>query len=365
MGKIDFDAMSKAKRALYECMWGSEDFDLPVEKTMFKGSPSNNSYTFANTSAVNADLCGDRLAELFGIRHRDLFKEKFAQSCGGTGRELKRIAALHSSSLCALLFFYHVSEENPYRMEIEGETYVFTYSRFEYQNTVIKDKAPSNVDVVLVGTDSLGKTTVLFLESKFSEYYEGTGKKLKIAAAYLENDYGKVLYGEDLLAEMGLYATERNGTENFILRSEKACYLEGIKQMISHYIGVRNLCDNPDRRDDAAAREISAGAKVLLGEILFTKGIGQLPLGNGEECLASYRKKYMILADALNEQLERDGVSGKFTVLRDVLSYSQFQDKAYVQDPQVKRFYFELGRDTPCLRKPAPSATSAPSADSR
>ena len=335
--------MSKEKRALYECMWGSEDFDFPVEKTRFRGSVSNNSYTLANTSAANEDVCENRLAELFGIKHRDLFKEKFSQSCGGRGQELKRIATLHSSALCALLFFYHVSKENPYRMEIEGETYTFTCSCFEYQNTVIEGRTPSNIDVVLVGTDSYRKPAVLFLESKFSEYHERTGKQLEIAVAYLDNRYGKVLYGEGFLAKMGLDTVVRNGDKSFILCSEKDCYLEGIKQMISHYIGIRNLCDKPDKRDDAVAQEISAGAKVLLGEILFTKGIGQLPIGNGEECFASYRKKYMILADLLNEQLEKDGISDKFTVLGDILSYSQFQGKEYIQEPQIKRFYFGLG----------------------
>lgn len=365
MNKIDFEAMSKGKRALYECMWGSGDFDFPVEKTMFKGAPSNNSYTFANTSTANADLCGNRLAELFGIKHRDLFREKFAQSCGGSGQEWRRIAVLHSSALCALLFFYHVSEENPYRMEIEGETYRFTHSCFEYQNTVIKGRNPSNMDVVLIGTDSRGKPVVCFLESKFSEYYESLGRQLEIAAEYLENDYGKALYGEDSLAEMGLYTKARDAAETFILCSEEACYLEGIKQMISHYIGLRNLCDSPDGRDDAVAKAVSAGARVLLGEIFFTKGIGQLPVGSGEECYASYRKKYMILAGALNAQLERDGIRGKFTVLRDILSYSQFQDKAYIQEPRIKRFYFELGRDAPCPTKPVPPAISALSASSR
>lgn len=341
MGKIDFGAMSKGKRALYECMWGSEGFDFPVEKTMYKGSPSSNSYTFANIPTANADLCGS-LAELFGIRRRDLFRKKFDQSCGGDGQERKRIATLHSSALCALLFFYNVSEENPYRMEIAGEEYIFTYSCFEYQNPVIKDRNPSNVDVVLAGTDNSGKPAVLFLESKFSEYYESLGKR-SISVEYLNNSLGRAIYRGDCLAQMGLRIMEQAGDANFTLCSDEACYIEGIKQMISHYIGVRNLCGQPDGRDDPVAREISAGARVLLGEILFTKGIGQLPIGNGGECFASYREKYLILAGALNEQLEKDGLSGKFTVLHDLLSYSQFQDKAYIQEPQIRRFYFELG----------------------
>lgn len=344
MNKIAFGDMNDPKRRkIYECMWGSDAFDFPIEKTMSRGSASNNSYTFTNASAVDRDLCGNRLSELFGIKHRNLFKEKFAQSCSGSGQELRRIATLHSSSLCALLFFYNVSKENPYIMEIEGEEYIFTYSCLEYQNTVIKGKNPSNIDVVLVGTDRRsGKPAVFFLESKFSEYYKEQAKRLEIAAAYLKNNYGKTVYRGSSLAKMGLYMIEPDENENFILCSEKACYLEGIKQMISHYIGIRNLCDSPGCKEDIISHAVLAGAKILLGEILFTKGIGQLPIGNGEECFASYRKKYLVLADILNEQLKKDGISDKFTVLSDILSYSLFQDKEFIQEPEVKRFYFEL-----------------------
>lgn len=92
MNKIAFGSMSKGKRTLYECMWGSAAFDLPVERIKFRNSVSNNSYIFTNTSTINEDICRNRLAELFGIKCRDLFKEKFAQSCSGSGQEVKRIA---------------------------------------------------------------------------------------------------------------------------------------------------------------------------------------------------------------------------------------------------------------------------------
>lgn len=336
---------NKKRRDLYECMWGSKAFDFPVTKTKYKGAFSNNSYTFTNTSTTNEDVCRNRLAELFGIQHRDLFKEKFAQSCSGSGQELKRIAVLHSSSLCALLFFYNVSKENPYILELDGEEYVFTYSCFEYQNTVIEGRNPSNIDVVLVGSKrETGEQAVLFLESKFSEYYERPGRRLEIAVAYLENDYGKVLYGGTLLTKMDLNVIAHEGNETFVLCSEDVCYLEGIKQMISHYIGVRNLFDSAGQRGDMVACVISAGAKVLLGEILFTKGIGQLSYGNDVECFSSYQEKYSILADTLNKQLKADGMSRKFTVLSGILSYSQFQDKEYIQESRVKRFYFDLGK---------------------
>lgn len=345
MSGIAFEAMNKKKRALYECLWGSSEFNFPVEKTKYRGSFSDNSYTLANTSPVNKDTCRNRLAELFGIKNPDLFKEKFAQSISGSGQELKRIATLHSSSLCTLLFFYNVSEENPYIAEIKGTKYIFTYSRFEYQNTVIQGRNPSNIDVVLIGRDGSSDTpVVLFLESKFSEYYERTARQLKIASAYLENNYGKSLYAKASLDKMGLYIKEYDGQENFILRSEETFYLDGIKQMISHYIGIRNLCNSSHARNDTVANAISGGARILLGEILFTKGIGKLRISNGKECFEAYREKYLILADELNNQLKNDGMEGKFTVLDDILSYSQFQDNNYILEPQIKRFYFELGK---------------------
>ena len=348
MNKIEFENMTDCKkRNLYECMWDSEAFDFPVKKTEFKKSESNNSYTFSNASSTDMDKCANRLIELFGIKKHSLFKEKFAQSCNGSGKELKRIATIHSSSLCALLFFYNVSKDNPYVIENEGKEYIFTYSCFEYQNTVLNGRNPSNIDVVLIGKNKQsGEDVVLFLESKFSEYYNNVGRKLKIATAYLDDksypndNYGKVIYNEASLAEMSLEMTELKDGKNFILSSKEACYLEGIKQMISHYIGIRNLCDSPKNKEDNVARAVSKGAKLLLGEILFTKGIGKLHIKKGIECFASYKEKYRILANILNEQLKKDGMSDKITVLSDVLSY----DKRNIQEPLIKRFYFESGK---------------------
>lgn len=346
MNEIAFENMNKKKRALYECMWGSGEFDFPVEKTKSGNSVSDNSYTFAGTSPTDENICGNRLAELFGIKNRELFKEKFAQSCGGSGNELKKIARLHSSSLCALLFFYNVTEENPYIMTIDGKEYVFTYSCFEYRNNVIKKGNPSNIDVALIGKDkSSDIPTVLFLESKFSEYYDSPAKRSdNISSAYLDNIYGKPLYSKASLDNMGLYITKRGGDKYFALCSEELCYLEGIRQMISHYIGIRNLCDSPHDKNDAIANAVSAGAKILLGEILFTNGIGQLRIDSGKECLEAYREKYIPLAKELNDLLKKDGLSNRFAVIGDILSYSQFRDKAYIREPQIKRFYFELGK---------------------
>lgn len=94
--------------------------------------------------------------------------------------------------------------------------------------------------------------------------------------------------------------------------------------MISHYVGVRNFCDVSVKKDEIIANAVSAGARILLGEILFTKGIGQLHIGNGKKALDSYQEKYRILAKTMNNQLGIDGMDDQITVLSDILSYSQF-----------------------------------------
>lgn len=346
---FDFTSMSKKKRELYECMWGSPKFDFPVEKTLYRESRTPNSYTFSKTSAKNKDICRERLADLFTIADKDLFRQKFKQSISGNGQELKRIATVHSSSLCALLFFYNVSTENPYTMEIEGGKYIFTYSRFEYQNRVIEGRNPSNIDVVLVGKQkNTGLPVVFFLESKFSEYFERLEKQLEISTEYLKNNYSEPIYRSNCVEEMGLHITEQPDDKNFLLVSDKICYIEGIKQMISHYVGVRNFCNMSKKEDTDIENAVLSGAKILLGEILFTKGIGQLPIGNGKKAFDAYQEKYRILAEALNEQLRIDGMSERVRVLADILSYSQFQNSSCIKEERIKRFYFEMGKEDWC-----------------
>ena len=351
---FDFEAMDKKKRALYECMWGSPEFSFPVEKTWYKGDRSSNSYTFSGTSTVDGgiltvdeDACREKMAEIFDITNRALFKDKFHQSISGSGQELKRIATLHSSSLCALLFFYQMTGGNPYSMVLDGEEYVFTYSCFEYQNQVIEGRNPSNMDVVLVGKHKKsGTPVVLFLESKFSEYYERTGKQLTdIATAYLDNEYSKPVYRSKCLADMGLHIVEGQGNHDFSLVSDKNLYLEGIKQMISHYVGMRNFCDGKRVTKDSTIDAVSKDATVLLGEILFS-----LPFEDGKNCLDSYRKNYCNLAKELNQQIAHDGKEDKIKVLSDVLSYAQFKGNGCVKEERIKKFYFESGKSEICKK---------------
>ena len=60
---------------------------------------------------------------------------------------------------------------------------------------MIEGRQPSNMDVTLVGyeKDAPSKPVVLFLESKFTEYYAEPKVKMDIADSYLKNQYGKVI----------------------------------------------------------------------------------------------------------------------------------------------------------------------------
>ena len=62
----------------------------------------------------------------------------------------------------------------------------FYESRFEQKNSIDEDKKhKSNIDVVLIGSNTQGESVILFLESKFSEYLSH-GKYDKISNVYDE-----------------------------------------------------------------------------------------------------------------------------------------------------------------------------------
>ena len=90
--------------------------------------------------------------------------DQAAMACGGSGQEERRITTLHSSSLCALLFFYNVTDNHPLTIKGVG---TFKESVFEFRSPVRDEEHPSCMDVVLIGEDEEHKPLVLFLESKF------------------------------------------------------------------------------------------------------------------------------------------------------------------------------------------------------
>ena len=311
-----FDSMRDRRGKLYRTLWDDEilcSIGANVTKTPWHSSESSNSYTFcdSNGETYRNDEDGKcrLLEETFGIGNKKLFEKKFKMAIGGSGSELEKIATMHSSSLCALLHFYNVSVDNPFDLydDISKKKVRFKESVFEYKSPVIG--APSNMDIVLISDEA-----VLFLESKFGEYYLDAGRtsSQSISSKYLSNDYANQIYNREFISRLDLEMIA-SGNEAFKLRARRnPFYIDGIKQMISHYVSVRNLLELSSKGKEnvyvngcemkrKVMEKINSGAEVILGEILFDYKIGDLELSPKHGCLEAYSEKYAILAAKMTE----------------------------------------------------------------
>lgn len=284
-----------------------------------------------------------------------IFDEKFQEACSGSGQEERRIATLHSSSLCALLFFYNVTKEHPLKIEIAGIGEVdFFDVIFEYQNSVIEDANPSNMDVTLLGACG-DKQVILFLESKFSEYITGVQKRLNINSAYLKEEISKPLY-ENWLWDK---ADELNGKEFSVSIQDSLAYLGGLKQMISHYVGVRKFergilklkqgqsagKDLHDVQNNAAKQSVQEKLRnyALEGDTIIVLGSIVFDVYDKDEKHKELQE-YGILYDKLMKQISAvAGQSGScIHVLENFYTYQQlFENKKGWLTKQIYDFYFD------------------------
>lgn len=295
--------------------------DATLIRTPWRGEPSDRSLSIkCGNVKDSADLI-----HLFGL-NRKSFPTKFDEATDGDGQEARRIRTLHSSSLISLLCFYDVSALKPLRLTVDGRTVSFTTPCFEVKNPVGIDESGqthnSNIDVVLLGADlESGKPVVLFLESKFSEYLTW-GKYSKISTRVYEKIYS-LLSESGCLEQMGLKIDDNAEEEGYsVLSSIKGRtrhYAGGIKQMVSHFLGVQNVAN--DYRD--------SGYDVYLGEILYSFPDS---IDNNHDKFEDYCQLYGTLAKGLN------GLADNFKVVEQCFTY-QDVFREYDLDHAVKTFY--------------------------
>lgn len=313
------------KKDFFDCL---DVKGYKIIPTKWRESESKNSYCYEVPEQTNSAVC-QRLCDIFDIQEKKMFEDKFKQAVSGDGQELKRINVLHSSSLIALLCFYNVTKDNPLMWDINSRKICFIESKFEQKNYVAEGH-DSNMDVVLEGyyVDSK-KPVVLFLESKFSEYfacgqYKGISKN-----AYA--DIYKKLDGK--LGPLQIDGLDED-TETLTLYSElSAHYCGGIKQMISHYQGiVRGILAGKNRTNTYSEYDI------YLAEILFSFTFDTEKGVKGK--LKDYEELYKILAKELNE-LQKDNL--RFNVVNKAFTYSKvFRDnKEFQLNRQVRKLYFD------------------------
>lgn len=327
---INLENMKDEKKEIYSFLWGNKELDFELVET----GKNDHFYEFSFGNKDILSFIGEKIADSFNLPNKDSFCEKFRMSCSGTGDELKKITTMHSSSLCALLFFYNVSNSNP--LEIPGlEGYIFNKSYFEFKNKVIG--YPSNIDVVLLGKNKEGKKVIFFVESKFSEYITGITKannKYEIGKSYFKEDcFSKPIYSK-ILEELKI--TLETGKTYSLIPSENK-YVEGIKQIISHYYGIRNFIEGEYyKKDNASLDEISnyGAEEFILGEVLFDN----YPDSIKNNFLYTYENDYSKLAEIINEQLRVENQKN-LRILNKSLRYSALED--YIMNlPKVHNYYF-------------------------
>jgi len=330
---------------IYKDFFFKNDFVLNELKTYptiwRRGEESKNSFSLSNKdtyektniSDVKKDI-SDLLQKTFGIENKELFGRKYEEAISGDGKEWKRITTLHSSSLIALLCFYSVSEEHPLSI---GD-YVFKESFFEVK-TVVHDGHKSNMDVVLRGINKeTSEKVVLFLESKFTEYLN-CGKKGDISKAY-NDEYKKLSLFDNPIENISF----GNDGEFIYIKSNKPrkfpIYCGGIKQMLSHYIGVRNYATlkNVEHKNF----KFVDNERILLGEIMFDfKGA----IANSSKKLENYKKVYSELAKKINDNQTQIGL------VNEVITYQDIFSGDFIKEEKIKKFY-NLASVLPKLNEP-------------
>lgn len=178
-----------------------------------------------------------------GIKKGGKFYQMFA---AGDGHELEdytdeqgcfhlaHAKSLYSSSMLAYNFFHWICTEHPLTLN----NIVYNKVYFEVKFPVIAKSTkgrpvnrPSNMDVVLISDDC---TAMLCIESKYTEHTHNQAAKFsdayfKPSCYYQGNPY------RTAFVQMALYYNEKNNG-----------YYAGIKQNISHLIGITNIMHDAD-----------------------------------------------------------------------------------------------------------------------
>ena len=242
----------------------------------------------------SSDYISRNYRNLFGIGEDERFDKAFDIVAFGQGTEILKMNSLQSSSLLSLLFFYPLYGESNKVLIIENTPYNKCF--FEIKNRVIK--FPSCIDIVLW---SEKKKKLLYLESKFSEYTDVTNKD-EFSISYYS--LYKKLKEKKILPEKFLLDTKEGNTKerNFTIQltNNQKDYIQGIKQAISHIIGLINgpykPSNNKNHKESKFLEEFNKHYYQQANEIEFSTILFRL---NPEEGLGDFFKSYKNLYDSI------------------------------------------------------------------
>lgn len=279
---------------------------------------------------------GDSAPEAFNVAYRN--------ATNGPGYERRRIVQLNSSSLLALLCFWNVSKEHP--ITIEGIEYNEVY--FEVENTVFEHD--SSIDILLV---SEKESTWLYLESKFTEPLNQTTR------LWLSKKYHPMyqLIKECLnleVSDVKVRKHKENGKtverEEFEITQNEKRYYGGIKQMISHLIGLMHGISKNANNEYKQAITAGVPKSILLGAILYdftTCDVKEFE-GPHNDYVSFYEKSFAdgnstkIISDISNCIKEKNGFNASIIkIIPKVLTYQNvfgIQNPSFLME-NVSLFY--------------------------
>ena len=302
---------------------------VTIENTQISEEETSKKSYEISVPGKTAEKIAETLYNIFkpGISEAE-WSKKFMMAISGDGQELRRITTLHSSSLLALLFFCSVNKTNP--IEI-GET-TFDKVYFEVKNKVFKNAnpkdKPSNVDIMLVSNDN---KTILFLESKFTEY-EQNGK-VEVSEKY-HNFYSHLL---DVIPNNLKFC---NGVLE-LKEGRNSQYIYGIKQMFSHLIGL--LTEPGNENSDQIKEFIRKAERMELGCIVFNWNQSLYKKYNDfyNNTFQYFETPSIILEKCLDEdEVNKEKIS-KLSILPNLLSYQDVirKNPSFKLSKEIKRFY--------------------------
>ena len=302
----------------------------PDNKTFYAGH--------AATSSDSPESIREQIRFAFNLKNCANFNDAFAAAACGAGNEWREINQLNSSSLLAFLCFYGVSKNN----EITIHNRKYNHVLFEVKSPLPKIKGfkqpISNMDVVLLNHET---KDVLFLESKFTEYMFSS--KPEVSAYY--SDFYKKLFNPKFNGFS--YAETNDGKIKWISEKPRASmYLEGVKQMYCHYLGILNSSNIGDQPKSAHPywnkNTISREMNLRLGTILYKFDKDVDAKGKYE----SYEELYAQLISRLKSEC---GTSSNISFEDSIITYQEIfnRDKSnqnFKLDQVVREFYCLSGR---------------------
>ena len=194
----------------------------------------------------------------------------------GSGSELIcKACAKHSSSMLAYNFFHWVSEDTP----LEFFDLKFTDVAFEVRLPCLLPQFPANLDIALIDRDH---KTILFLESKFTEYFHNC--RFEISKSY------EGVVNCSWLVESYRRQTKKPGVQG---------YYDGIKQNICHLIALDRLMKQDEAsREMLESQNLPADYKVCFANIVFEPDSERFK--NDHVAFANYKSLFESFVEIVN-----------------------------------------------------------------